>query len=304
MNDTTETLADIEWPFSQQPLNLGTLDDHPILLTVADHTDLDAISRFTAWSYIAIEQARRSVPPVYFWDQWPLIVERFKSSLQAIMESCIPNEMKGIILKIEHRDVIKGIMALNIAQTDHGDPWTRHQLLQLNSLQYPRVFPTAGYLELLSQTMNNACNGLRPILNVPHLIPSLDEPYRMTCLTAFTTMLVRIARECQHTLFINIHEGGFHALFGTDMTYNTGFLECGQIIGEALPIRQYSPGYRAYVGYVQPSYGRQQLCLDRAVREAFDNFGFPLLPPQGPSDDLSPVPSLEDDSGNSSPESI
>lgn len=48
-------------------------------------------------------------PPEYIETKWPIIRERHKSSLQAILDSCIPNEMTGVILKIEHRDMIQGV---------------------------------------------------------------------------------------------------------------------------------------------------------------------------------------------------
>ncbi|TRX89430.1 hypothetical protein FHL15_009728 [Xylaria flabelliformis] len=269
MNYTTETPVDAEWPFSQQPLHLGNIENHPILLTVAGYPDLDAIAEFAADSYITIKQASRFKPMEYFAEQRPLIRERYRSSLQAIMESCIPNAMAGVILKVEHRGVIKGMMALNLAQTDCGDPWTRHESLQLRSPQYARVFPTTEHLRLLYLTMADRRNGSRPILNVPHIISSMDSSYMATCLTTFMNILVRIAHTFDPELQPRIPSSD-HWFYK---------LECPQFIG------------------------LQQLYLDRAIREAFEHFDRPLRPPQRTRDELSPVPSLVSDSGSAGFES-
>ncbi|KAI0862440.1 hypothetical protein F4860DRAFT_523211 [Xylaria cubensis] len=287
MNYTTETLAGAEWPFSQQPLNLGNIENYPVLLTVADYTDLDAIAEFAADSYITIKQASRLRPVEYFVEKWPLIRERYRSSLQAIMESCIPNAMTGVILKVEHRGVIKGMMALNLAQTDRRDPWTRHESLQLGSRQYyARVFPTTEYLSSLYLILADRRNGSRPILNVPHIISSMDSSYMTTCLTTFMNIIVRIAHVCRFTVLMNSYEGSYHHLFKTYITHNAGFTENSQ-----------TSSYHWFYKLDCPRLiGLQQLYLDRAIREAFEHFDRPLRPPQRTRDGLSPVPSLVSDS--------
>ncbi|RYC65278.1 hypothetical protein CHU98_g954 [Xylaria longipes] len=270
MNDTTEILAGVGWPFSQQPLNLGILEHHPILLTVADHTDLDAMADFTVNRYLTIEQASGFVPV-------------------------------GLKVVTTNPNVV---VALNIAQADCRDPWTRHELLQRDSFRYAGVFPIAEYLEMLSLIINHGYNGLRPVINVPHLITSLDDRYTSICLTTFIRLLARIAWRCQYSALINSHEGSYRLLFETYVTYDTGFVESGRIRHRAFPVQQYySPNYRFYAVYIPPSNESQQLYLDQAVWEVFNHSCPPPQPPQRQRDDLSPVPSLEPGSESLSSES-
>ncbi|KAI1745707.1 hypothetical protein F4680DRAFT_443178 [Xylaria scruposa] len=295
MNNTTETLANAAWPFYQEPLNLGDLENHPILLTVADRTDLDALADFAADSHIAIKQAGSFGPLQDPSGYWLCRRQRYRCSFQAIMESCIPNEMTGAILKVEHRGVIKGMMTLNLAQTDHGDPWTR---------QYAQLSPDSKYLKLLFQIMEDNNNDSRPILNVPNIFTSMDGHYRTTCLTAFTNILVRIAHACRYTILMKIYHGSYHYLFKTPVTDNTGFVECLQTFGEGFQPQRYWPYYGFYMKYCPRFIGIQQTYLDRALREAFEYFDCPLRPSQRTRDELSPVPSLVSDSDSGDDESI
>ncbi|KAH8167377.1 hypothetical protein CIB48_g874 [Xylaria polymorpha] len=302
MSDTTEMQADVEWPFPQQPINLGTLEDHPILLSVASHIDLDAIADFMTDSYLMIFKANCVGPPEYIETKWPIIRERHKSSLQAILDSCIPNEMTGVILKIEHRDMIQGVMAVNMAKEDYSDLWTNNEFLQAANSQHSWVFPTDSYLRLLSELIDGRRNRSRPILNVPHLVASLDDHYMGTCLTTFASLLKTIAHKCRYSVLINSHEGVYHPLFKTYMTYNTEFKKHGWMVNPGLNVHKYSADYTIYAQYIRPSSRRQRPYLDEALWQAFDDIFSLPWPLHIPHDDMSPVPSLIFDSGDSSPE--
>ncbi|KAI0445633.1 hypothetical protein F4803DRAFT_547928 [Xylaria telfairii] len=304
MNYTTEVQAGVEWPYSEQPINLGDVEDDPVLLSVASYIDLDAIADFMTKSYLIIFRANCIAPPEYIETKWPIIRERYRSSLQAILDSCIPNQMTGIILKVEHRDVIQGVMALNMAKADRSDLWTNNEFLHTDESEYAWVFPVDGYLRLLSNLMDSAHNESRPILNVPHLAASMDDRYMSTCLTTFMGMLRTIAGKCQYSMLINSYEGVYHSLFKTYITYNNGFQRFGWLNNPALDVRRHSNDYVIYARYIPASNsGRgQRLYLDEAVWDAFNDIFSPSRRVQIPRDDGSPVPSLVSDSERSTPE--
>ncbi|KAI0485816.1 hypothetical protein F4859DRAFT_512008 [Xylaria cf. heliscus] len=304
MSDTsssTEILADVEWPFSQEPIKLRDLEDQPILLSVASDDDLEAITDFTADYYLKVDQLSCLVPSEYLEKKRPLIKERYRTSFQAIMDSCIPDKMTGVVLKIEHKDVIKGVMAVHMFEDDDDDAWTETEGLQKNSDRYSWIFPTTAYLDMLSNFMRHGHSGSRTILNVPHLIASLDGRYTGLCLTTFTTLLETIARQCQYSVVINSHEGTCHSLLRTYITYNNEFTQIKWVTKGAMVVMEYAPGYRVYVKVTMPlSDESQQLYLDQAVWEAFNEFGSPLQSPETPHRDLSPMPPLEIDFGSPS----
>ncbi|KAI0202507.1 hypothetical protein F4808DRAFT_468211 [Astrocystis sublimbata] len=214
-----------EWPFSRQ-LKLQDEGGHPVLLGVAGQNELEDVVNFAANTYFEIRQASIfTIEQMFHADsQW--VKQRFRSSLKAVMDCCNAGEMTGVVLKIEHQGAIKGIMVLHLARKDAHDPWSINAKSQSDmSTGSNPVSMSSAHITLIKERTDTESNQLRPIINVPHVIASVQGRFMHICLNNFMSMLTKISHHCQLSALVSSHEGSYHTMYKTMIAGVADFIE-------------------------------------------------------------------------------
>ncbi len=99
----------LPWPFCQRPFTIANFDDHRIRLSVAAPVDLNNIAAFCTeygWAAKQFIAPELLLTPMHMEE---LMKERYKDAIKAIMDTCTPGTMTGIVIKIEYKDKIRGV---------------------------------------------------------------------------------------------------------------------------------------------------------------------------------------------------
>ncbi|TGJ85468.1 hypothetical protein E0Z10_g3289 [Xylaria hypoxylon] len=239
-------------------------------MAVASYNDLDAIADFcTEYSWIVKRETGvlaidTLVSPGLMT---ALMKDRYKDSIKAIMDCCIPGSMTGIVLKIEYQGQIRGVMALNIVTAGFNDPWSQNERRENERQQISWVFP-ANYLDTLSYTLWESANQGQPILNVPYFVVSLEQPYLNACIPAFGRMLIKLFTWFNRTTVVNIQSGPYHAAFSPYFTGST-FTHTTSLSENCPGVQQLHYTYSIYTSWAEPSADAPPEYLDDIVRRAF-----------------------------------
>ncbi|KAF2966262.1 hypothetical protein GQX73_g7313 [Xylaria multiplex] len=290
----------VPWPYSQEPVTIAYFDDHRMRMGVASYADLDSLADFcTEYSWIVKQETGvlaldQLVNPGFMTS---LMKERYKYSLKAIMDCCIPGSMTGIVLKIEYQGLIRGvnyrnfvesyplkafafaqntgslltpsaIVALNIVSAEFNDPWSQNERQEQARPQVKWIFPD-DYMGTLSYTLWDRGNHGRPVLNVPYFVVSLEQPYLNACIPAFGRMLIKLYTWFNATTVVNIQTGPYHATFDPYFSGST-FIHTATLLENAPSVTQRNYTYSVYTSWARPSQEAPLRYLDDVVRRAFD----------------------------------
>ncbi|GAP90126.2 hypothetical protein SAMD00023353_0203890 [Rosellinia necatrix] len=162
-----DALNEPEWPFHYPPVVAGVVQNHQVRLSIASHDDLNAMAEFIAeysWRMKHDAGTLEHVRGVTEEQKWTLLVERYTAGLTAIMDCCVAGSMSGVVLKIQHRGKVQGVMALNLVTPALSDSWSQHELEQSWRSQTCWIYP-AAYTDILAELVGGAENRGRTVLS-------------------------------------------------------------------------------------------------------------------------------------------
>ncbi|KAI0914564.1 hypothetical protein F4823DRAFT_557913 [Ustulina deusta] len=260
----------LPWPFCQRPFTIANFDDHRIRLSVAAPVDLNNIAAFCTeygWAAKQFIAPELLLTPMHMEE---LMKERYKDAIRAIMDTCTPGTMTGIVIKIEYKDKIRGVMAINVVGPDLDDPWSLNERQVGFRDEMAWIFPSF-YMSTLSETLAEEDNHAEPILNIPYFIVALEQPFLSACIPAFKRLVEMIATEYNRTAVLNIESGPYQNCFAPYFTGST-FQHTGELLENVSGIYQSYPTYTIYTHWTNPSVDTPGPYLDRIIRRVFADF--------------------------------
>ncbi|KAI1428454.1 hypothetical protein F5Y12DRAFT_25303 [Xylaria sp. FL1777] len=254
------------WPFCQRPTTIAHYDDHRIRLSVATPNDLNDVADFCtdyAWAMKQFVCPEIIVAPEHMR---ALMTERYKASIKAIMDCCVPGRMTGIVFKIEYNNRIQGVMAINIVSSEFDDPWSQNERQEATRAEIGWIFPS-DYLGKLAETLGEDDNHSQPILNVPYFLVSLEQPFLNVCLPSFRRLIETIATLYNRTAVLNLETGPYEHIFAPYLA-GSSFIHTGRILENPSEVLQPWSTYSNYTHWTDPSNDMPGQYLDRIIRRA------------------------------------
>ncbi|KAI1353232.1 hypothetical protein F5Y01DRAFT_313015 [Xylaria sp. FL0043] len=260
----------LPWPFNQRPITISCFDDHRIRLSVAGPADLGAIASFCrdySWSVKQFVCPEIIAAPAQLKAQ---MRARYKASIGAILDCCVPGSMTGIVFKIEFEDQIRGVMAINVVSSDFEDPWSQNEREEATKEETAWIFPS-DYMGKLAETLGEEDNNSEPILNIPYFVVSTEQPFLSVCIPSFRRLLEAIATLYNRTAVMNLQTGPYEHAF-TPYLAGSSFNHTGRMEESPSDVLQPYSAYSNYTFWTDTSRDTPSPYLDRVIRRALADF--------------------------------